>query len=201
MKKEELVEIGLTEEQIQKVFVINGKDIEAKKTEIAAKLADIAKLEGERDNFKSLYETADKALKRFDGIDPEKLQQEIQTSKDALEQAKKNFEKQLASRDQNDWLSKKLDEYGIASPYARKQLEAEIKSEENGLPWRDGAFFGFDDYMAAAKKKDPTLYQTEEEKAAAEKDRETEESAPAFTGPTGNGESDGGRKYVPPKIF
>lgn len=203
MKKEELTEIGLTEEQIQKVFAINGKDIEAKKAEIEAKKAEIARIEGERDNFKALYETAENQLKNFDGVDPEKLQQEIQAGKDALAQAKADFDKKITSRDQADWISKKLDEYGVTSPYARRQITSDIQSDDSGLTWKEGSFFGFDDFMKSAKQKDPTLYQTAEEKAEAEKERKQEEDAPKFTSAIGtSGTSDkGGKTYTPPKIF
>ena len=72
---------------------------------------------------------------------------------------------------------------------------------DSGLKWKDGAFFGFDDYMKSAKEKDASLYLTAEEKEAAAKQKELEANAPRFTGPTNNGSNNGGNKYVPPKIF
>jgi len=191
MKKEELTEIGLTEEQIQKVFAINGRDIEAKK-------AEITRVEGERDNFKNLYDTADAELKKFEGVDPAALQDEIKKSKDALAAARADFDQQMTKRDQDDWLGKKYDEYGVSSPYARKQLSAESQDPKTGLQWKEKSFYGFDDFMADAKKKDPTLYKTEEDKG---KDDKKEDDPPAFTGPAQNGPKDGGKKYVPPTIF
>ena len=105
-------------------------------------------------------------------------------------------------------MSARLDEYGVKSPLARRQITAEVMSETDGLKWqpakdgKPGTFFGFDDYMKAAKAEDPNLYQTAEEKAAAEKQAGLEKKAPVFTGSTGD---DGGRqeaaKYTPPKIF
>lgn len=193
MKTEELTALGLTDEQATQVLAMAGKDIEKHKQRITA-------LEGERDNFKAQFETADAALKKFEGIDPQKLQEEIQTYKTQAEETKKSYEKKLTQRDQRDWINGKLDTYGVTSPYARKQLISECMSEETGLTWKDGAFFGFDDYMKAAKEQDAGLYQTAEEKAAAEKEAALKDKAPTFTGPTGDPKP-ATEKFTPPKIF
>lgn len=197
MKTAELTAIGLTEEQATQVLAMNGKDIESAK---AAKDKVIADLTGKRDDYKARLETAETTLKGFEGIDPEKIQQEIQSYKQKAEDAEKDFAKKLLQRDQADWLKGKLDEYGVASPYARAQLIAEITDEANGLKWKDGAFLGLDDYMKSAKEKDAGLYQTAEEKAAAEKAAAEAAKAPKFTDPLGNPKPEGD-KFVPPKIF
>lgn len=197
MKTAELTAIGLTEEQATQVLAMNGKDIESAK---AAKDKVIADLTGERDDYKARLETAETTLKNFEGIDPEKIQQEIQSYRQKAEDAEKDFAKKLLQRDQTDWLKGKMDEYGVASPYARAQLIAEITDEANGLKWKDGAFMGLDDYMKSAKEKDANLYQTAEEKAAAEKAAAEAAKAPKFTAPGGNPKPEGG-KFVPPKIF
>lgn len=197
MKTAELTAIGLTEEQATQVLAMNGKDIESAK---AAKDKVIADLTGERDDYKARLETAETTLKGFEGIDPEKIQQEIQTYKQKAEDAEKDFAKKILQRDQSDWLKGKMDEYGVASPYARAQLIAEITDENSGLKWKDGAFMGLDDYMKSAKEKDAGLYQTAEEKAAAEKAAAEAAKAPKFTAPGGNPKPEG-EKFVPPKIF
>lgn len=197
MKTAELTAIGLTEEQATQVLAMNGKDIESAK---AAKDKVIADLTGERDDYKARLETAETTLKGFEGIDPEKIQQEIQSYRQKAEDAEKDFAKKILQRDQSDWLKGKMDEYGVASPYARAQLIAEITDETSGLKWKDGAFMGLDDYMKSAKEKDAGLYQTAEEKAAAEKAAAEAAKAPKFTDPLGNPKPEGG-KFVPPKIF
>ncbi len=73
-------------------------------------------------------------------------------------------------------------------------------SEGSGLAWKDGKFMVFDDFMKAAKEQDTGLYQTQEEKDAAEKAAQQAKSAPAFTVPAGEQGAKQGR-YVPPKIF
>lgn len=193
MKTEELTAIGLTDEQATQVLAIHGKDIEKHKKAVTT-------LETERDDLKGRLTTAETTLKNFEGIDPAKIQQEVQTYKQQAEEAEKRYTAQLTQRDQRDWLKGKFDEYGVASPYARKQLEAECMSENSGCSWKDGAFFGFDDFMKAAKAKDTGLYMTAEEKAEAEKAAKLMGKAPAFTGPTGD-PTGKPNKFVPPKVF
>lgn len=193
MKTEELTAIGLTEEQATQVLAMNGKDIEKHKKQIAT-------VEGERDNYKTQLDTANETLKKFDGIDPQKIQDEIQTYKTQAKEAEEKFTRQITQRDQKDWINTKLDEYGVTSPYARRQLTTDCMADDSGLKWKDGAFFGFDDFMKAAKEKDNSLYQTAEEKEEAEKASKLKDKAPAFTGPTG-GPAPKSEKYEPPKIF
>lgn len=193
MKTEELTAIGLTEEQATQVLAIHGKDIEKHKKAVTT-------LETERDDLKQRLTTAETTLKSFEGIDPAKIQQEVQTYKQQAEEAERRYAAQLTQRDQRDWLKGKFDEYGVASPYARKQLEAECMTEGSGCAWKDGAFFGFDDFMKAAKAKDASLYMTAEEKAEAEKAEKLKDKAPTFTGPTGD-PAPAPDKFTPPKIF
>lgn len=207
MKTAELTALGITEEVASQILAINGKDIEnAKATVTAAKDKEIATLTTERDGFKSQLDTATATLKKFEGIDPEQIQQELQTYKTQAEETEKKYARELTQRDQKDWLKAKLDEYGVKSPLARRQITTDVMAEETGLKWqpangdKPAMFFGFDDYMKAAKAEDDTLYQTADEKAAAEKAAELEKKAPTFTGPTGD-PGTGSEKYTPPKIF
>ena len=79
MKKEELVALGITEDVAAKVLEMNGKDIEhAKGVVTTAKDKTISDLTTERDDFKTRLTNAEETLKSFEGIDPQKIQQEIQ---------------------------------------------------------------------------------------------------------------------------
>lgn len=187
-----------TKEQIDALLDAHSADIgKAKK----AQEKQITDLTTERDSLQEQLTKANETLASFDGIDPAKLKDEVEKYKKAAKDAENDFKTQMTQRDQKDWLKGKMDEYDVKSPYARAQLISEIMSEESGLKWKDGAFFGFDDYMKSAKEKDASLYLTREEKDAAAKQKEQEGKAPNFTGPTGGNGGDGGKKYVPPKLF
>ena len=88
MKTEELTAIGLTEEQATQVLAIHGKDIEKHKKAVTT-------LETERDDLKQRLTTAETTLKSFEGIDPAKIQQEVQTYKQQAEEAERRYTAQL----------------------------------------------------------------------------------------------------------
>lgn len=193
MKTSELKDLGLNQEQIDAVFKLNGLDVENAK-------APIATLTAERDDLKTRLATAEDTLKGFDGKSADEVKAEIAQYKKQAEDAGKNFQLQMTQRDQRDWVNGQLDKYGVSSPYARRQLTADVMDEKDGLKWKDGAFQGFHDFMKTAKEKDSGLYQTAEEKAEAEKQAQLEKKAPKIVGPTGN-TAPTETKYTPPKIF
>lgn len=207
MKTEELTALGISEENATKILAINGKDVEhAKATVGAAKDKEIETFTTERDGLQSQLDTANATLEKFKDIDPEQIQTELADYKKRAEEAETKYAKDVTERDQKAWLKAKLDEYGVKSPLARKQIMREVMSPDDGLKWKpekDGkpaTFYGFDDYMKAAKEEDDTLYQTAEEKAAAEKEKELDDKKPEFTDPLGDPKP-GSEKFKPPTIF
>ena len=186
MKTEELTALGLSDEQVKSVFALNGKDIAA----LQATNAELTKvkesLTAERDNLSTQLTAANDTLSKFGDLTPESMQAEIQKYKDQVEATKKDFQAQLTARDQSAWIDKKLDEYGVTSPYAKAALKQELMSKDSGLTWKDGVYFGFDDYMKAAKEKDSTL----------------EGKKPEFVAPLGQTKPDGGEtKKEIPKVW
>lgn len=200
MKNAELTALGLNEDQIKGVQALSGADV---KHAQEVKDAEIAKLTTERDNLQAQLNTANETLKGFGGKTPEQIQQEIADYQKKAKEAQEGFDAKILERDQRDWLKARFGtgegQYDVTSSYARNAIISEVMGE-NGLPWKDGAFIGFDDHMKAAKEKDKTLYRTAEEKAAQEEEDKQQEGAPYFTGPAGNSGKKG-EKYVPPKIF
>lgn len=195
MKTEELKALGLSDEQVKSAFELNGKEIDKQKKRIA-------ELESNLENVSKQFEQADETLKKFGDMTPDKYQEELEKYKRAAEDARTEYENKLTKRDQSEWIDQKLDEYGVASPYARKQLKAECLSEDSGLKWKDNSFFGFDDFMKAAKKNDNGLYLSEEEKQAAAKESAAKEKAARFTGSMqGDDTGTETKAKVPPKIF
>lgn len=67
MQRKFLEELGLEKEAIDKIMSENGKDIESSKHRI----------EAERDNYKTQLETAQAALKDFEGVDVKELNGKI----------------------------------------------------------------------------------------------------------------------------
>lgn len=96
MKREDITKIfeGATEEQITAVLDINSADIGSAKK----------KLEAERDNYKSQLETAQNALKEFDGVDIKEMNEKIKTLNETLQTRENEYQQKIADMEFNSVL-------------------------------------------------------------------------------------------------
>lgn len=152
MKTEDLQKQGLTEEQISFVMAENGKDIKK-----AQRQAD--DLETDRDVWKQKAETAEGTLKKFEGIDPEKIQSELNVWKKKAEDVEKDYKAKLDERDFNDVLKMELDGIRFSSNAAKKAVEADIRTA--GLKLKDGKILGLNDLIAQLKESDADAFVAE----------------------------------------
>lgn len=88
MTKEELLELGLTEEQIPGVFKINGIDVEKAKGELETKLKEVETLQGQ-------LETANKEIEGFKNLDVEGIKQAAEDYKTKFEDAERKSKEEL----------------------------------------------------------------------------------------------------------
>ena len=121
MKTEELQALGLTDDQIKKVFELSGKDVNAekKKTE---------KAEADRDQWKERAETAEDTMKGFDGVDVDGLNKQIEDWKQKASEAEKEYQKQLYDRDFTDALKEAMEQYKFTSEAAKRAIMSEVKA-------------------------------------------------------------------------
>lgn len=98
MKTEELKEIGLTDDQIKKVFAINGKDIEKANSDLKKAQEDLKAANDEKEQLNKTIETTKNELKKFDGVDVEAFKTQIKDLNDQMEKQKQDFEKQNQER-------------------------------------------------------------------------------------------------------
>lgn len=150
MKKEELLSIGLTEEQADKVFAMNGKDIEKHKKAAEDAKADKDALEQQvADRDKDIAE-----LKKTSG-DAAKIQEKLDELQGKYDKETEAYKAQLAQRDYQSAVDKAIADSGVkfTSKSAEKAFRAEIK-----LEMKDGALAGFDKYLEQAKSNDPSAF-------------------------------------------
>ena len=152
MKTEELQELGLTEEQIKKVFELLGKDVNAEKRKTE-------KAESERDQWKNRAEVAEKTLKGFEGIDVEELNKQIDDWKEKAKAAEDDYKNQLYDRDFNDALKAEMEQYKFSSESAKRAIMSEVK--DAGLKLKDGKILGLGDLMAQIKERDASAFQAD----------------------------------------
>lgn len=183
MKTEELQSKGLTEEQIAFVMAENGKDIKKLQKENE-------KLESECSSLKERAETAEETLKKFDGIDPDAIQKEVEAWKVKAEMAERNYAEKLAERDFEDALKEEIGKYKFTSEAARKAIMAEIR--EAGLKCKDGKILGISDLIAQMKEKDASAFVDEQQESL-------EQNKARFTQPLNH--NTGGKKMTRDEIL
>lgn len=133
MKKEELQKLGLTEEQINEVFKMNGLDVNGAKGELE-------NAKKELENYKSQFTSTQAELKKLQELKPEELSKQVSDLNEKLATQKADFEKQIADRNFNDLLTKSVATAGgreakaiipfldVEALKASKNQEADIKS-------------------------------------------------------------------------
>lgn len=146
MKTEELISLGLTEEQANKVLAMNGKDIESLK---GANEANKVKLSA----LQSQLETANKKL---EGYDPEWGQKVTQAQKDADAKVN-NALREVAAQTAVTSLK-------FTSESAKKAFVGDLLKKE--LPLQDGKLLGFDDFCKAYQAADPGAFAGEEKQVS-----------------------------------
>ena len=169
MKTEELLEIGLTEEQANKVLAINGKDIERYKKAAETVKADLTTAQeqlAQRD--KDIVE-----LKKSAG-DVDGIKQQLADLQSKYTTETEQYQKQIADRDYADAVHRAIADKGVkfSSKAAEKAFIADLTT--NRLSVKDGTLDGFESYLKTQQESDPAAFQGDK-------------PVPAFVKPVGPG--------------
>ena len=141
MKTEDLKALGLNDDQVQKVFAMNGTDMNDLKQQVTT-------LTTERDAARSQLGEANKKL---EGYDPE--------WRVKAEKAENDAKEQVAAL-QNDFAAQTaISAVKFSSESAKKAFLSDLKAKN--LPLQEGKLLGFDDYLANYKKNDPGAFAPE----------------------------------------
>ena len=96
--------------------------------------------------------TAKEAIAKFEGIDPDKVKEEIETYKKQVKDIEDKYKQESEARLFNDAAETLLGSYTFSSKAARAQVLNRLK--ESGLKVVDGAIMGGKDYMAKLQEED-----------------------------------------------
>lgn len=169
MKTEELLEIGLTEEQATKVLAINGKDVERYK-----KAAETAKTDLTAAQEQIIQRDKDiEELKKSAG-DVDGIKQQLADLQAKYTTETEQYQKQIAERDYADAVNRAIAEKGVkfSSKAAEKAFISDLNAKR--LTIKEGVLEGFEDYLKAQQDSDPTAFQSDK-------------PAPTFVKPVGPG--------------
>ncbi|MDE7053921.1 MAG: phage scaffolding protein [Oscillospiraceae bacterium] len=153
MKKEELLEIGLTEEQANKIFALNGQDVEREKAKTTAAKAELADAQGKLSAATTELETLKKT-----GGDAASIQQQLASLQSKYDQDTSDLRNQLADRDYSDAVRRAIAGKGLkfSSKSAERAFAAALK--ERKLELKDGELAGLDDFIKAQREADPDAF-------------------------------------------
>ena len=139
MKTDELKALGLSDDQVQRVFALHGEDVNGLKTTIAT-------LTAERDTART---SLGEANKKLEGYDPDWKQK----AADAQQQA----EQQIAGIKAQYAAASAADALHFTSESAKKAFLSDLAAKK--LPLQDdGKLLGFDDFVKEYKGADPDAF-------------------------------------------
>ena len=142
MKTEDLKALGLNDDQVQRVFAMNGEELNSLK-------ASVATLTAERDTARTNLADANKKL---EGYDPE--------WKAKAAQAQQQADQKVAELKAGYAADSAASGLKFTSDSAKKAFLSDLKAKN--LPLQDdGTLLGFDDYVASYKKTDPGAFAPE----------------------------------------
>jgi len=153
MKKEELLEIGLTEEQANKVFALNGQDVEREKAKTTAAKAALTEAQGQL----TAAQTELEGLKTAGG-DIATVRQQLTELQAKYDTDTKALQGQLADRDYGDAISRAIAGRGLkfSSKSAERAFTAALREQKLAL--KDGELTGLDDFIKAQREADPEAF-------------------------------------------
>lgn len=142
MKREDLRDFGLTDEQLQKIMDLHGADVERQKQAIST-------LTAERDAARTQLSEANQKL---EGYDPDWRQKADQATREAERQVS-DLKAQYAAGNAAAGLK-------FTSESARRAFLADLTAKK--LPLQDdGKLLGFDDFVASYRQSDPGAFAPE----------------------------------------
>lgn len=121
----------------------------------------ISKLQTENETLKQRAETAEETLQGFEGIDPAKIQGELEEWKKKAEEAEASAKKQIYDRDFADALRTELESVKFTSEAAKRDVMSQITAAE--LKLRDGKILGLSDLIAQIRKSDASAFVDEQQ--------------------------------------
>lgn len=162
MKREELKNLGLTDEQIKFVMDENGKDINAQKAIVEQKDQEIAALTTERDGLKTQVADRDKDiedLKKQAG-NTEELNTKLTELQTKYDTDTNDLHAKLDAQARTHAAEKFYSSVEFTSAFAKKAAMDEFMAAN--LDFKDGAYVGADNFLNGQREKNPDAFKAAE---------------------------------------
>ena len=149
MKREWLKELGLTDEQVDKVIDKNGEDINSIKSKLTA-------AETERDDYKSQLESANTTIQSYKEMDIEGIKKSVGDWETKYNADIKALQDKLEGQAYDFALENFVNGYQFTSELVKQAVIAQLKQQEFKL--NDGKFLGAEDFMKQLKEANPSAF-------------------------------------------
>lgn len=145
MKKEELIALGLTDEQAQQVFALNGKDVEAVKTKYA-----------DYDDLKSQVKEANETIEGFKAMDIDGIKAAAEDWKTKAEQAETDGKAKLEALQFDHAL-----DGALSGAKAKNAKAVKALLDMEGLKFNNGEIVGLKDQLDKLKTDNEYLFESD----------------------------------------
>lgn len=170
MKREFLKELGLTDEQIDKIMSENGKDVEKAKGDLSTKETELA-------SVKEQLETANSKIEEFKEMDVEGIKAAAEDYKTKYEEAQNKSKEELEKLK----FEHKI-ESALSGAKAKNIKAVKALLDMEGLKLNGDEIVGLNEQLENIKKENSYMF---------EDDSNTKQDPPPFTRPGGKGKQDG----------
>ena|GEM_PF-7121923 len=153
MKREDLEKLGLEKAVVDKIMDYHGDSIEVTKKELQTTKDALVSKTRELDTVTKANKEFQNSIKKYEGIDVDKLNIDIKKLNDENEEMKAKHAEELAAKDKAYAIDKLFADKPLASELARKA--AIVDFTEKNLTFDKGVFYGAEGYFKALKESDP----------------------------------------------
>lgn len=155
MTIEELQALGLTSEQIAKVFEMHGKVLNPIKETLANKESEISTLTLNNSQLTETQKTIEEQLKGFEGVDVEGLKKEIETLQNSVTETKAKHNEELEALKKKNVVVQELAKLSVNDPRDFDHL-----LNLDLITVADGGIMGLKDQMDKIKLEKPYLFKS-----------------------------------------
>lgn len=153
MKKEQLANIGLTEDQISQVFALYGASVQKFKDDVASKESELESVRGQlTQRDKDLNDLKKK------GADVEDIQQKLEDLQAKYKQDTEALEMKLADENKSRLIDAELTKAGVRDAEIFEKI---LNKDEISV--KDGKLIGLTEQIEAQRAKSPYLFNGEKQ--------------------------------------
>lgn len=139
----------------------------------------IKKLQEEKDNLQAQFDSANKTLKDFEGVNVDEIKSKLADYEHKVQDLANDYQKKIEERDFNDVLKASLENVKFSSESAKRAIMEDISKA--GLKLMNGKILGLTEYLEEIKRTDASAFVEDKERARFTAPKDTKTGNPKLT--------------------